>query len=98
MAVYAICSYDIADAKGYEPYVPSVLPILQKHGAEILAADFGAKVLEGRPPSVQVILKFENEEAVLRWYQDPEYAEIRRIRLDSTSNGSLVLVRPSGTA
>jgi uncharacterized protein (DUF1330 family) len=97
MAVYAICSYDIADAKGYEPYVPSVLPILQKHGAEVLAADFGAKVLEGRPPSVQVILKFETEDAALRWYEDPEYTEVKKIRLNSTSSGSLTLVRPSPT-
>lgn len=98
MPVYVICTYDIADAKGYEPYVPSVMPLLQKYGAEVLAADFSAKAIEGCPPSVQVILKFETEEAAQRWYHDPEYTRVKQIRLDSTKNGSLVFVRQAGKA
>ena len=43
MAVYVIATYDIADPKAYEPYVPQVMPLLAKHGAEILVADFGAQ-------------------------------------------------------
>lgn len=81
--------------KAYEPYVPSVLPILEKHGAEILAADFTATALEGKPPSVQVILKFASEEAALAWYHDPEYTRVKQVRIGSTENGSLVIVRPS---
>lgn len=92
MAFYAICTYDIADAKGYEPYVPSVMPILQKHGAEVIAADFSAQALEGQPPSVQVILKFADKETALNWYNDPEYTRVKQIRLNATKNGSLVLV------
>lgn len=97
MATYAICTYDIEDAKGYEPFVPLVMPLLQKHGAEILAADFAATALEGRPPAVQVILRFETEQAALNWYDDPEYTRIKKIRIDSTRNGSLVLVRGPAT-
>jgi uncharacterized protein (DUF1330 family) len=47
MSVYVIASYDIVDPKGYEGYVPGVMPLLQKHGAEVLAADYEAKALEG---------------------------------------------------
>ena len=98
MPAYVICSYDIADPKGFEAYVPSVMPLLQKHGAEVVVADFSAKAVEGRPPSVQVILKFETEEAAERWYHDPEYTRVKQIRLDSTKNGSLVLVKQAGPA
>ena len=47
MAVYVVATYDIADPKAYEPYVPQVVPLLAKYGAEILVADFGARALEG---------------------------------------------------
>jgi len=98
MPAYVICSYDIADPKGFEAYVPGVMPLLQKHGAEVVVADFSAKVVEGRPPSVHVILKFESEEAAERWYHDPEYTSVRQIRLDSTTNGSMVFVKQAGPA
>ena len=98
MQTYVICSYDIANAEGYKPYVPSVTPLLQKHGAEIIAADFSAKVVEGPASSVQVILKFPSEEDAERWYNDPEYVEVRKIRLTTTKNGSLVFVKQSGSA
>ena len=91
MAVYVIVSYDIADPKAFEPYVPGVFPLLQKHGAEILVADFGAKAIEGEKQGVYVVLKFESEEAAMNWYNDPDYEPIRKIRFDSTVNGTMVL-------
>ena len=42
MPVYILAIYDIVDAKAYEPYVPGVVPLLQKHGAEILVAEYEA--------------------------------------------------------
>ena len=100
MSVYVIVSYDIADPKAYESYVPGVLPLLQKHGAEILVADFEAKAIEGEKRGVYVVLRFESEEAAMNWYNDPDYEPVKKIRLDSTANGTAVLspqfVMPSG--
>ena len=31
MSAYIIASYDISDDAGYEPYVPGIIPLLQKH-------------------------------------------------------------------
>ena len=47
MPVYFIVSYDIEDPEAYERYVPGVVPLLQKHGAEILVADYEATTVEG---------------------------------------------------
>jgi uncharacterized protein (DUF1330 family) len=46
MSAYIIASYDIVDPKAFESYVPGVIPLLQKHGAEILAAEYDAQPLE----------------------------------------------------
>jgi len=93
MSAYIIATYDIVDPEGYAGYVPGVIPLLEKHGAEILVADYDARVLEGQKRSVYVVLRFESQEAALGWYNDPAYAAVKKIRLDSSDNGNLVLAK-----
>jgi uncharacterized protein (DUF1330 family) len=93
MAAYLIVTYDIADPKGFEPYVPGVIPLLQKHGAEVLVADREAETLEGRAAGVNVVLKFPSEEAAKAWYNDPAYQPVKQIRLNSTKNGYAALAK-----
>lgn len=93
MAVYIIGSYDIADQEGYEGYVPGVLPILEKHGAEVLVAEFDAKSLEGNKRSVYCVLRFESEEAALGYYNDPAYEPVKNIRTGSSDNTNMVLAK-----
>jgi uncharacterized protein (DUF1330 family) len=93
MAAYVIVTYDIDNPQGYEGYVPGVLPLLEKHGAEIVVADFAAKSLEGQARGVNVVLRFPTEEAARNWYNDPDYRDVKQIRLGSTSNGTLVLAQ-----
>jgi uncharacterized protein (DUF1330 family) len=93
MSVYVIGTYDIIDPRGYEGYVSGVVPLLEKHGAEILAADFEAQALEGRAPGVNVVLKFPSEEAARNWYNDPAYGPVKNIRLNSSKNGTIVMAK-----
>ena len=93
MAAYFIASYDIAHPKGFEPYVPQVLPLLQKHGAQIVVADYGAQALEGQARGVTVVLRFESEAAARAFYDDPAYEPVKRIRLECTNNGSVVIAK-----
>ena len=93
MSAYVIASYDIADPDHYKDYPPAVGPIVAKHGAELLVASMDATPLEGNKRQVYVVLRFESEEAALKWYNDPEYAPVRKIRLDSTANGTAVIAK-----
>jgi uncharacterized protein (DUF1330 family) len=86
VTAYIIAGYDIVDPEGYEGYVPGVVPLLQKHGAEILVAEYDAQPLEGEKRSVYVVLRFESEAAALGWYNDPAYEPVRKIRLGSSNN------------
>jgi uncharacterized protein (DUF1330 family) len=94
MPAYVLAVYDIVDYKGYEPYVPAVIPLLQKYGAEVLVADYAPTLLEGSPRGVVVVLRFDSEEAARSWYNDPAYEPVRKIRLDSTGNGFACLAKP----
>ena len=93
MSAYIVVSYDIVDSEGYEGYLPGVVPLLEKHGAEVLVADYDASALEGEARNVYVVLRFESEEAALAWYNDPAYEPVKKIRFDSCANSNLVLAR-----
>ncbi len=93
MTAYVIVSYDIADPEGYQGYVPGVVPLLQKHGARILAAEFDALSLEGEKRGVYVVLEFDSEQAALDWYNDPAYDAVRKIRLDSCAHNNMVIAK-----
>ena len=93
MSAYVIASYDIDDPKGYEPYVPAVIPLLEKHGAEILVAEYEAALLEGTKRSVYVVLKFATDEAARAWYDDPAYEAPKATRVWSSSNTNIVIAK-----
>lgn len=93
MSAYIIASYDIVDPEGYEAYVPAVGPLLEKYGAEILVADFDAQCFEGEKRTANVVLRFESEQIAKDWYNDLDYAAVKQIRLDASSNGTLVLAK-----
>ena len=91
MSAYIIATYSVSDPDGYEAYVPGVIPLLSKYECEILVADYESKTLEGNPPHVTVVLKFKDAETAQAWYDDPDYEPVKKIRLDNTSEGSMVL-------
>lgn len=93
MAVYYINSYDITDAEEFQKYPPRVRPLLEKYGAEVLASDTEAVRVEGQAPQMNAIIKFPSMEAALQCYNDPEYAEIKKIRHRSTKNCTMTLVK-----
>ena len=93
MPAYVIGSYDVTDQDTYSAYVPAVIPLLQKHGAEVVVADYAAKALEGEARGINVVLKFASEEAALAWYNDPDYDGPKNIRINSSANSTLVLAK-----
>ncbi|HEU5050752.1 MAG TPA: DUF1330 domain-containing protein [Gemmatimonadales bacterium] len=92
MPVYYIGSYDIDDPGAYEAYAPVVMALLPKYGGQLLAADTAAYAVEGRPRTMNAIIRFPSREAALGLYNDPDYQEAKRLRQRSTRNITMVLV------
>jgi uncharacterized protein (DUF1330 family) len=65
---------EIQDVARYRnEYVPRVLPLLQKHGAELLVAGCDAETAEGEPPNCTVVIRFADTEAAWGFLNDPDY-------------------------
>jgi len=95
MAAYFVFNYRINDREAYQPYLAKVLPVLEAHGAEILAADFESEGFEGDAGHVTVVLKFASKDAARKWYKSPEYQEIIGLRTDN-SDGIAALAKAAG--
>jgi uncharacterized protein (DUF1330 family) len=97
MPVYYINTYDIIDPIEFSKYGPAVFPILKKYHAEVLASDINGVALEGKVRTMNAIVRFPSMEAALECYNDPEYQPVKEIRLRSTANCTMVLVKQFGT-
>ncbi len=90
--VYYIGTYDIDNPELFKQYPTRVAALLPKYGAQVLASDTSAYVIEGKARKMNAIIRFPSREAALGLYNDPEYQEAKKIRHASTSNGTMVLV------
>ena len=92
MAVYLVTSCDITDPEKYAPYVPNVMPILEKYGAEIIAADKNTITVDGDARDLTVIIKFPTSEALNALISDADYQPWLERRLASTTNRASLIV------
>ena len=92
MSVYLVTSCDITDPEKYAPYVPNVMPLLEKYGASVIAADKNTITIDGEARGLTVILKFPSPEAAMELGEDPEYQPWLQIRLASTTNRATIMV------
>lgn len=93
MPVYYIISYDITNPEDFSNYGPRVIPYLAKFGGEVLASDTEGIAIEGHPKKMNAVIRFPTEKDALECYNDSEYVPIKAIRIRSTTNNTIVLVK-----
>ena len=93
MSVYIVNAYDINDFGMFSEYPPKVRPLLEKHGAKVLAMETNPKALEGIPKTMNAIIEFPSENAVNNFYNDPEYQAFINLRHNSTSNCTMLMLK-----
>ena len=93
MSVYIVNAYDIHDFEMFKNYPPQVALLLVKHGARVLAMETNPKALEGIPKTMNAIVEFPSEDAVNNFYNDPEYQAFIHLRLNSTSNCTMIMLK-----
>jgi uncharacterized protein (DUF1330 family) len=93
MAAYLIYSRtEITDEDASKEYGRLVIPQIREFGGEVLVARGAVTPLEGDwDPLAITILKFEDREALLRWYDSPEYEPLKQMRLESNL-GDMIIV------
>lgn len=82
-------SYDVSDPERFKEYNPGslkgIFATVAKHGGAIVGAG-PTDVIEGSGASVCVCLTFPDADAAKAWANDDEYAPLKAIRYESTTN------------
>jgi len=89
MAAYMIITYDVSDAERFQDYNPGSLPgifaTIKKHGGAIVGAG-PTDTIEGTSAETCVLITFPDADAAKAWAADDEYAALKAIRYESTTN------------
>lgn len=99
MPAYLIADEIITDPDTFDDYKRAVLPTITAHGGRFLSRGGTVTLVEdgkGWEPGRMVIIEFPSVEAIRAWYDSPEYAAIRGIRLRSAT--STLIALDSGSA
>jgi uncharacterized protein (DUF1330 family) len=90
MTAYMALTQKVVDVDKYlGEYVPQVMPLLEKHGIEVLAVNLGVSAIEGSADSV-VVFRAESEGNFSAFYNDPDYAGAKELRKSITSDQNMV--------
>lgn len=89
-----VAHFRVDDVERYRVYEKGFFPILVAHGGRFVTYDDAPVVLEGdRQDGRTVMIDFDSEEALLGWWNSPEYRDLAAHRLASTTTHSIYFVR-----
>jgi len=81
VSAYVIIETDVHDPEQYERYKAASPDTVAAGGGRFVARGGELAVLEGDwHPSRLVVLEFEDLDAAKRWYDSPEYRDVKRLR------------------
>jgi uncharacterized protein (DUF1330 family) len=91
MAVYVIADIEVLDRPSFEAYRQQVPATIAAYGGRYLARGGATEVLEGTwAPQRCVILEFPDMERFQTWWDSPEYAPLKELRIRSTRSQLVV--------
>ena len=81
MAAYVIADVEVTNPEAYEEYRPQVPATIEKYGGKYVVRGGTVETVEGIwSPQRLVMIEFPSMELARKWYDSPEYTEIRGIR------------------
>ncbi|MFO1199038.1 MAG: DUF1330 domain-containing protein [Burkholderiaceae bacterium] len=93
MAAYLIFDVDIHDMTEYGKFMAGVKPAIEAAGGKYLVRGGAHKVYEGDwQPTRLVVIEFPSVQAADDFYNGPVYAELKPVRLaSSTTRGGVIV-------
>ncbi len=81
MSSYFLALINIHDPGRDQQYGAGFDAVFEKYEGQVISVDDNPRVLEGEWPAARtVLIKFPDDQELLRWYDSPEYQELARHR------------------
>lgn len=96
MPAYVIAETDVRDPEQFKAYTTAAPETIAAFGGRYVARGGELAVLEGDwHPKRIAIIEFDDFDAAKRWYESPEYQEVKKLREGAAT---LRLVAVQGTS
>jgi uncharacterized protein (DUF1330 family) len=93
LKAYYIITAKVHDFGKLKLYGEKTVPLKKKYGGKTIISDKNPENFEGEVQgNLNVVIEFPSKEKALGWYNDSEYAEAKRIRLEASDTISFLLV------
>lgn len=87
---YLVSSFTVHDQATFQKYLLAVRPITTRYKGRAIAFNVNARTVEGPSQPVIALIEFPSLADVESFYFSPEYTEVKKLRMASTT-GSVVL-------
>lgn len=92
MSAYFIMHNRIRDEGKLQEYRSKAFQTMENYNYEMLIFDENSHVIEGETKFTRtIVFKFESRDALMTWYESPEYQEVLPLRLQATEGFSVVV-------
>jgi uncharacterized protein (DUF1330 family) len=92
MTAYYIAEIHVHDPERYQSIRDRSNALIRRHLGDVIAADSNFEMLHGESEANRVVvIAFPTTEALRSWYDDPDYAGLKRIR-DQAADVRILLV------
>ena len=93
LKAYYIITATVYDFEKLKLYGKMAAPITKRYGGKSIVSERNPENLEGEfLGNLNVVIEFPSREKALSWYNDDEYAEAKKIRLEASKTISFLLV------
>lgn len=91
-AYYFFDIRDVTNIDKMEEYRKSVFDTVEKYGGKYRIIGGEIEPIEGNwTPGFTVLVEFQDIEIARRWYNSPEYTDIKDLRIDATSSNVVLI-------
>ena len=85
MSSYFIALINIHDPARYGKYLAGFDEVFEKYEGEVIFVEDNPRVLEGKWPAGRtVLIRFQNDETLRKWYESNEYQQLAQHRHEAS--------------
>ncbi|MCA8891411.1 MAG: DUF1330 domain-containing protein [Hyphomonas sp.] len=93
---YLIAEIEVVNPEPYKEYVAAAGPVVAAYGGKYLVRGGATEALEGAPPAGRmVIVEFPSMAEAKRFYDSPEYTDVRQRRIENAISRFILVEGPA---